>query len=127
MKTIKGIIGLVNYNGGNYRSVANILEYLNINFIEIKKNFVILDSLKGNLVVGNNIVATFSGFSRGLSFDGKYYYIGQSRNRNYSLINNKKSNVSIDNTILIYDENKKISSNLPLPYNISEIHEVLVV
>ena len=39
MKTIKGIIGLVNYNGGNYRSVANILEYLNINFIEINKNF----------------------------------------------------------------------------------------
>ena len=93
----------------------------------INENFVILDSLKGNLVVGNNIVATFSGFSRGLSFDGKYYYIGQSRNRNYSLINNKKSNVSIDNTILIYDEKKKISRNLLLPYNISEIHEVLVV
>lgn len=38
MKTNKGIIGLVNYNGGNYKSVANILEYLKINFIEINNN-----------------------------------------------------------------------------------------
>ncbi len=32
------MIGLVNYNGGNYKSVANILKYLNINFIEINHN-----------------------------------------------------------------------------------------
>ena len=29
---------MVNYNGGNYKSVANILEYLKINFIEINNN-----------------------------------------------------------------------------------------
>ena len=32
------MIGLINYNGGNYKSVSNILEYLNINFIEINKS-----------------------------------------------------------------------------------------
>jgi glutamine amidotransferase len=29
------MIGLINYNGGNYKSVSNILEYLNIKFIEV--------------------------------------------------------------------------------------------
>ena len=91
----------------------------------INENFTILDSLKGDLVIGNNITATFSGFSRGLSFDGTYYYIGQSRNRNFSLINAKKNNVSIDNSILIYDRNNKISRSLFLPFGVSEIHEVL--
>ena len=32
------MIGLVNYNGGNYRSVYNALKYLSINFIEIKNH-----------------------------------------------------------------------------------------
>jgi hypothetical protein len=91
----------------------------------INENFTILDSLKGDLVISNNITATFSGFSRGLSFDGTYYYIGQSRNRNFSLINAKKNNVSIDNSILIYDRNNKISRSLFLPFGVSEIHEVL--
>ena len=30
------MIGLLNYGGGNYQSVANALNYLNINFIEIR-------------------------------------------------------------------------------------------
>jgi hypothetical protein len=93
----------------------------------LDESFTILDSLKGDLVVGNNNVATFPGFSRGLSYDGDYYYIGQSRNRNFSIINSNKNNVSIDNSILIFDNKNKISRNLLLPYGISEIHEVIAL
>ena len=32
------MIGLINYDGGNYKSVSNILEYLDIKFIEINNN-----------------------------------------------------------------------------------------
>jgi imidazole glycerol-phosphate synthase subunit HisH len=32
------MIGLINYDGGNYKSVSNILEYLDINFLEINHN-----------------------------------------------------------------------------------------
>ena len=32
------MIGLINYGGGNFKSVANALSYLNINFIEINNN-----------------------------------------------------------------------------------------
>ena len=90
-------------------------------------SITILDSLKGDLLIGSNPIATFSGFSRGLSFDGTYYYIGQSRNRNFSRINTNKNNVSIDNSILIYDIKNKISRNLYLPFSVSEIHEVMVL
>jgi hypothetical protein len=93
----------------------------------INKSFMILDSLRGNFVIGEKKVASFPGFSRGLSFDGKYFFIGQSRNRNFSMINNSKDNISIDNSILIYDYKNKSSRSLYLPNTISEIHEVLVL
>lgn len=93
----------------------------------INKSFMILDSLRGYFVIGEKKVASFPGFSRGLSFDGKYFFIGQSRNRNFSMINNSKDNISIDNSILIYDYKNKSSRNLYLPNTISEIHEVLVL
>ena len=32
------MIGLINYDGGNYQSVSNILQYLNINFREINNS-----------------------------------------------------------------------------------------
>ena len=93
----------------------------------LDNSFVILDSLNGDLVIGNSSIASFSGFSRGLSSDEKFYYIGQSRNRNFSLINTNKNNVSIDNSIIIYDKKNKISRNLFLPFGVSEIHEVMVI
>ena len=93
----------------------------------INDSFVILDSLKGNLVIGNSKVATFSGFTRGLSYDGSYYYVGQRRNRNFSLIKASKTHVSIDNSVLIFDIKNKISRTLQLPFSISEVHEVLAL
>ena len=110
------------------KKITNKL-YGNLTMPHSIKNFdgqiTILDSLKGELLVGKEPLVAFSGFSRGLSFDGVYYYIGQSRNRNFSLINEKKNNISIDNSILVYDKYNKISRNLYLP--ISEIHEVLII
>ena len=43
------------------------------------------------------------------------------------MINNSKDNISIDNSILIYDYKNKSSRNIYLPNTISEIHEVLVL
>ena len=93
----------------------------------IDGTFMILDSLRGDLVVGSQKIASFPGFSRGLSKDKNFYYIGQSRNRNYSIINQNKNNISIDNSVLIYDPINKFSRNLYLPNSISEIHEVLAL
>ena len=45
------MIGLVNYNGGNYKSVSNILRYLNINFIEID-NYLDLNKVSHIILPG---------------------------------------------------------------------------
>ena len=42
-------------------------------------------------------------------------------------INQNKDNISIDNSILIYDYVNKSSRNIYLPNSISEIHEVLAI
>lgn len=93
----------------------------------VNDSFTVLDSLNGDLIIGSERTANFPGFSRGLSFDGEFYFIGQSRNRNFSLVSQKKNNISIDNSIIIYDHKNKISRNIILPFEISEIHEVLVM
>lgn len=90
-------------------------------------SFSILDSMRGELIIGKDCVATFSGFSRGMDYNNEYYYIGQSRNRNFSMISSTKDNVSIDNGIIIYDIKNKISRKIVLPFTVSEIHEVLVI
>lgn len=124
------------YDGGVYE--IDLLDYKKVNCIYnnlymphsikfMEDNFFVLDSLRGSLLKGNQIVASFPGFSRGMCFDGKYFFIGQSRNRNFSIINNEKNNVSIDNSILVYDPVNKFSRNIYLPSTISEIHEVLAI
>lgn len=124
------------YDGGVYeidlKNINNIKTIYGNLFMPhsikfINGSFAILDSLKGDLIVGSQKIASFPGFSRGLSFDENFYYVGQSRNRNYSIINQNKNNISIDNSVLIYDPKNKFSRNLYLPNSISEIHEVLVL
>ena len=55
---------------------SNLTMPHNISLINDK--FHILDSLNGNLLTNNfTVQGTFPGFSRGLDFNGKYYFIGQ--------------------------------------------------
>ena len=93
----------------------------------IDGNFCVLDSLRGNLYVGDKeITGTFPGFSRGLDHNGKYFFIGQSKNRNYSKVYGTSNNISLDNSVIMFDPNTKISKSLFLN-NISEIHSVNVL
>ena len=50
------MIGLINYGGGNFKSVSNILEYLNINFKEVN-DYKNLDKLSHIILPG---VGTYS-------------------------------------------------------------------
>ncbi len=98
----------------------------NISFIE--GSLVVLDSLRGELRRNNaQAVGRFPGFSRGLAYDGSYYYVGQSRNRNYSKFLGLSLNISIDTSIIIFDEQTKVSRSLQLPGKLSEIHAIAVV
>ena len=90
-------------------------------------NFYVNDSLRGNLLGNNfNIVSNFKSFTRGLAHDGSYFYIGQSKNRNFSRNIGISNNTSIDSGIVIFDEKSKISRFLQLSPHLSEIHSIEV-
>ena len=90
-----------------------------------KDSFCCIDSGRGNLYQGSSIIGKFNGFLRGLDFHGKYFFIGHSKNRNFTLKN--QSLRSLDSSILILDAQNKIYRSVGIPNYISEIHEVLVI
>ncbi len=88
----------------------------------------VLNSLPGELLANNfQVIGKFPAFTRGLDFDGIYYFIGQSRNRNYSKNIGMSKNISIDAGIIVFDEITKASRFLQLPPKISEIHSILLI
>jgi len=98
----------------------------NISFLD--GSLTVLDSLRGELKTNNaRAVGRFPAFTRGLDFDGVYYYIGQSRNRNYSKNLGLSLNISIDTAIIIFDQVTKASRTISLPQKLSEIHSILVI
>ncbi len=88
----------------------------------------ILDSLPGHLRFSNFAVqGTFPAFTRGLSYSKGLYYIGQSKNRNYSKVMGLSNNISIDCGIIVFNAEMKASRFVQLPYVIGEIHSVVAI
>ena len=87
-----------------------------------------LNSLEGQLLTNNaKVIGEFPAFTRGLDHDGIFYYIGQSRNRNYSKNLGTSKNISIDAGIIVFDSHTKASRFLQLPSKVSEIHSILLL
>lgn len=88
----------------------------------------ILDSFKGRLL-GRNFdqIAQLPGFLRGYDSDKNYYYLGESKNRNFSRMNSGRSPVSLDSRITIIDKRLLFCRSIVLPKHISEIHAVLKI
>ncbi len=94
----------------------------------INGSFYVLDSLRGSLL-GNNFteLGNFPAFTRGLAYDGSYFYLGQSRNRNFSNNIGVSNNISIDAGIIIFDELTKVSRFLQVSPRVSEIHSIKIL
>ena len=87
----------------------------------------VLDSLPGHLRFSNfSIQGTFPAFTRGLAYREGLYFIGQSKNRNYSKVMGLSNNVSIDCGIIVFNPILKASRFIQLPYTIGEIHSIVV-
>ena len=98
----------------------------NVKFID--GSIHVLNSLNGQLLSNNfQVIGEFPAFTRGLDYDGVFYYIGQSRNRNYSKNLGVSKNISIDAGIVVFDPTTKASRFLQLPPKISEIHSILLL
>lgn len=97
----------------------------NVRFID--GGLHVLDSLPGHLRYNNmSIQATFPAFTRGLDYRKGLYFIGQSKNRNYSRVIGLSNNISIDCGVIVYNPELGVSRFLQFPYEIGDIHTVLI-
>jgi len=122
--------GVVEYDTQSKEKIGSVAHNLWMphNIQMINGSLHILNSLQGQLLTNNlQVVGEFPAFTRGLDYDGQYYYIGQSRNRNYSKNIGVSKNISIDAGIIVFDERTKASRFLQLPPKISEIHSILLL
>jgi hypothetical protein len=87
-----------------------------------------LDSFRGRLL-GENFaeIAQLPGFVRGFDNNRDYYFVGESKNRNFSRLSADRSPVSIDSRITIINKEYKFCRSIPLPPRISEIHAILLI
>ena len=86
----------------------------------------VLDSLPGHLKANNfSVIGTFPAFTRGLDYNNGLYYIGQSKNRNFSKVLGLSNNISIDCGIIIFNPTQKVSRFIPVSMQIGEIHSII--
>ena len=92
------------------------------------KSLFALNSLPGELLGYNlQVLGRFPAFTRGLAYDGKYFYVGQSRNRNHSKFLGLNDNISIDTGIIMFHEKTKVSRFFQIDPRISEVHSIEVL
>lgn len=86
-----------------------------------------LDSMRGRFYTGNqSISGEFHGFARGLTFDGRFYYIGQSEDMYMSKRFNVSNNIMLNAGFYLFDLATKASRFYPMLDNMN-IHDLLVL
>lgn len=92
------------------------------------KSLFVLNSLPGELMGYNfQVMGKFPAFTRGLAYDGDNFYIGQSKNRNFSKFIGISNFISIDTGIIMFDDQTKLSRFFQLDPRISEVHSIEVI
>lgn len=93
----------------------------------IDGNICVLDSMNGNLWIGNKrIEGEFPGFARGLTYDGRFYYVGQSETMYMKNLFNVKNNIMCNAGVYLFDVESKASRFYSFP-DIMNVHDLLVV
>ena len=86
----------------------------------------VLDSMRGDFYVGNQkIEGNFPGFTRGLAYDNRFYYIGQSEDMYMSRLFGVKQNIMCNAGVYLFDINNKVSRFYSFPY-LMNVHDILI-
>ncbi|MBI3291054.1 hypothetical protein HYZ76_02100 [Candidatus Falkowbacteria bacterium] len=92
----------------------------------IGNNIHYLDSMNSKLYQGNkNVIGTFSGFLRGLDYDGKFYFIGQSESRYFDRLVGIKDYISLSGGFYMFDPVSKAGKFFSLPTR--QIRNLMVI
>ena len=93
----------------------------------IDGNFCVLDSMRGDFVQKTHTrLGPFQAFLRGLTFDGKYYYLGASEDMYLSERFGESDNLLLNAGIFRYDPKIRASRFYPLMDNMN-VHDLLFI
>lgn len=96
-----------------------------VNFIN--GEIVFVDSMRGDVYKTNNKkLVNVNGFVRGLAYDGKYYYIGQSEHRYFDRLKDVSNNIHLNCGIHLYDPIHKASRFYSFE-NLTNIHSIKIL
>jgi len=86
-----------------------------------------LDSMRGRFYTNDQVLAgEFHGFARGLAFDGRFYYIGQSEDMYMSRRFGTTHNIMLNAGFYLFDAETKASRFYPMLDNMN-IHDILIM
>jgi len=86
-----------------------------------------LDSMRGGFHTTDQVVAgEFDGFARGLAFDGRFYYIGQSENMYMSKRFGTTNNIMLNAGFYLFDIGTKASRFYPMLDNMN-VHDLMII
>lgn len=85
-----------------------------------------LDSMRGKFHMSNQLpAAEFGGFVRGLAFDGRYFYVGQSEDMYISRRFGEKSTIMLNAGFYMFDAQTKANRFYPM-LDTMNVHDILV-
>ncbi len=118
-------IDLNNTSAGPLRVFTGLWMPHSIEFLD--GSLCVLNSMRGELYTGTQTVAgTFPGFARGLTFDGRFYYVGQSEDMYMSRLFGVSSNIMCNAGLYLFDSLTKVSRFYSFPY-IMNVHDLLML
>ncbi|MBU3848356.1 MAG: TIGR03032 family protein [Candidatus Acinetobacter avistercoris] len=121
-----GIMEINLLNGERRALIDNLTMPHNVTCDE--SGLKVLNSFKGTFLANNfSVLATLPGFVRGYDSDDTYYYLGESKNRNFSRIKTERTPVSIDTKITIVNKKFGFCRSIYLNKPISEIHSIIKI
>ncbi len=86
-----------------------------------------LDSMRGEFFIGNKKPAgKFPGFARGLAYDGRFYYVGQSEDMYMSRLFGVSLNIMCNAGVYLFDVETKVSRFYSFPFMMN-IHDLLIL
>ena len=92
----------------------------------IDGNVCVLDSMRGDFWVGNKKVeGNFPGFVRGLTYDDRFYFIGQSEDMYISRQFGVKQNIMCNAGVYLFDISNKVSRFYSFPF-LMNVHDLLI-
>lgn len=122
--------GIDEYNINNlHQAPLNVVSDLwmphSIEFLD--GDLCYLDTMRGLFHTSDKKIAGyFPGFLRGLTYDNRFYYIGQSENYYMSRLKGVSNNIMLNTGIYLFDVEAKVSRFYPF-FDLSGIHDLLVL